>query len=227
MVILNYVLIVIFALVVFLDYAYSRAVKWEKPLAVQEELKMWADGINAVGTVFLAIQLGAWALCGIQGVAVPTLPGALVLNVLLGVSLVQRAGHAIWKWCGYILLTLTLIVIVGSIGGCGTSTKYQDPVQPVGAVTTTVPVPTCGDDLAKALFIVSERPKVLPINLLTAADKDNYELVSTAYVESLQIMTAYAVSLERDRASAQQQCKAIRQQVDTLNTKTPVIPVTQ
>lgn len=125
-----------------------------------------------------------------------------------------------WGWA-----VLLLIILPAMLTGCDTTAKYKDPVQPAGAITTIVPVPTCSDQMAKSLFMVSERPKVLPINLLTEADKGNYQVVYTAWTESVQILTAYAVSLERDRSAAQMQCKAIRQQVDTLNTKTPVIPV--
>ncbi|MNR06429.1 hypothetical protein D3C85_1225000 [compost metagenome] len=122
---------------------------------------------------------------------------------------------------------LSLISVFGLLAGCQSSKQYEDPVQPAGAITITVPVPTCGDQLAKSLFMVTDRPKVLPINLLSEADKGNYDVVYKAYVETVQILTTYAVALERDRSASQLQCKAIRQQVDTLNTKTPVIPVTQ
>lgn len=227
MVTIQFLILVAFTVSVSVALYHKYTIKSEQPLLVQrrfQQLSQWAD---TVATAILVLWLFDWMWHLYTNT--PIIPAGIVgalANTMIAVSIVQRnASHTFWRVCGYILLTLSAIVLVGSIAGCQSSQKYEDPVQPAGAIKTYVPVPTCGDDLAKSLFIVSDRPKGLPINLLTAADRENYQVVYTAYVETVQILTAYAVALERDRSGAQQQCKAIRQQVDTLNTKTPAIPV--
>lgn len=229
MVTLNWIILIAFITSVTLWFCHAYTVRNELPKHVQFNIEDWSKAADGAATLFLTMWVIAWLYHLWAGIDMPRATGVSTwMNVFIAISLIQRnASVTVWRVAGYILLVLSLVGVLGMLAGCQSSQKYQDPIQPAGAVTTIVPVPTCGDDLAKSLFVVSERPKVLPINLLTEADKENYQLVSTAYIESLQIMTAYAVSLERDRASAQLQCKAIRQQVDTLNTKTPVIPVTQ
>lgn len=137
---------------------------------------------------------------------------------------------AILIWSEYVIARalgwfIILTNILFLLAGCATNVESRDTIVPGGAVTASVLVPTCSDDLAKTLFATSVRPDTLPINTLTAADKDDYEKVSKAYMDTIEILTKYAVAQERDRAQAQQQCVAIRNQVNTLNTKTPVIPV--
>lgn len=150
-----------------------------------------------------------------------------VIALICGAILTSYGPSLFHRTLGWIVVVVNTVLLMSVLTGCSSSAKYEDPVQPAGAITITVPVPTCDNQLAKSLFIVTDRPKVLPINLLTEADKGNYDVVYKAYVETVQILTVYAVALERDRSVAQMQCKAIRQQVDTLNTKTPVIPVTK
>lgn len=124
------------------------------------------------------------------------------------------------RFLGWFFIVFNVIMLTG----CAKDVP-KDIIVPSGAVTVNVPVPTCGDDLAKTLFKDANRPEVLPINLLTDADKHDYDKVYRAYVDSVALLTKYAVQQERDRAQAQQQCVAIRRAADSLNTKTPVIPV--
>lgn len=143
-----------------------------------------------------------------------------------GADLLEEAPTQL-KWIKRIEWTGMAAVIIYwciALSGC-TKDVPRDVIVPSGAVTVNVPVPTCGDDLAKTLFVTPvAHPASLPIHELTEADKDNYDKVSKAYIETIQLLTEYAVALERTQSQAQQQCKATRAAVDTLNTKTPVIP---
>lgn len=141
------------------------------------------------------------------------------IAITCGVMLIQSDNY-VSRFFGWFFIIFNIIMLTGC-----TKDVPRDTVIPSGAITVNVPVPTCGDDLAKTLFKGPIRPEVLPINQLSAADKEDYEKVSKAYMDTIEILTKYAVAQERDRAQAQQQCVAIRKQVDTLNTKTPVIPV--
>lgn len=229
MVTLNYIILVAFIASVAQGFYYMYTVRNELPMAVQESAKSWYDAADGAATMFLTLWIVAWLYHMFTGIEMPQATAVNTwMNVFIAISLVQRSASAtIWRVAGYVLLGLSLISVFGLLAGCQSSKQYEDPVQPAGAITITVPVPTCGDQLAKSLFMVTDRPKVLPINLLSEADKGNYDVVYKAYVETVQILTTYAVALERDRSASQLQCKAIRQQVDTLNTKTPVIPVTK
>lgn len=124
------------------------------------------------------------------------------------------------RFFGWFFIVFNIILLTG----CAKDVP-KDVIVPSGAVTVKVPIPTCGDDLTKSLFSGAVRPETLPINKLSAADKQDYEKVSKAYMDTIEILTKYAVAQERDRAQAQQQCIATRKHVDSLNTKTPVIPV--
>ncbi|MNC28722.1 hypothetical protein D3C75_769430 [compost metagenome] len=139
-----------------------------------------------------------------------------------GIYLIFLSGSDFCRGWGSAVLLLVCLPIV--LSGC-TKDVPKDIIVPSGAITVNVPVPTCGDDLAKTLFKDSSRPEVLPINLLTEADKGDFDKVYRAYVDTVALLTKYAVQQERDRAQAQQQCVAIRRAADSLNTKTPVIPV--
>lgn len=229
MVTLNYIILVAFIVSVAQGFYYMYTVRNELPKAVQESAKSWYDAADGAATMFLTLWIVAWLYHMFAGIEMPQATSVNTwMNVFIAISLVQRSASAtIWRVAGYVLLGLSMLSVLGMLAGCQTSQKYEDPVQPAGAITITVPVPTCGDQLAKSLFVVTDRPQVLPIHLLTEADKGNYDVVYKAYVETVQILTTYAVALERDRSESQLQCKAIRQQVDTLNTKTPVIPVTK
>jgi len=141
------------------------------------------------------------------------------IAITCGVMLIHSDSY-ISRFFGWFFIIFNVIVLTGC-----TKDVPKDIIVPSGAVTVNVPVPTCGDDLAKTLFKDANRPEVLPINLLTEADKQDYDKVYRAYVDSVALLTKYAVQQERDRAQAQQQCVAIRRAADSLNTKTPVIPV--
>ena len=234
MVTLNYIILSAFILSVSLWFYHAYITRQELPKSAFSPkrshiawVEAWSNAADGAGTLFLSMWIVAWLYHLWAGIEMPQATGVNVwMNVFIAISLIQRnASATVWRVAGYILLALSMVGVLGLLTGCQTSQKYEDPVQPAGAITITVPIPTCGDQMAKSLFMVSDRPKVLPINLLTEADKGNYDAVYKAYVETVQILTTYAVALERDRSAAQLQCKAIRQQVDTLNTKTPVIPV--
>lgn len=229
MVTLNYMILMAFIVSVSLGFYHTYTIRKELPKSVQLNVEKWSEASDGTATVFLAMWLVAWLYHLWNGIELPEATGVNVwMNLFIAISLIQRNANAtVWRIAGYILLALSMVGILGLMTGCQSSQKYEDPIQPAGAIVVTVPVPTCGDDLAKSLFVVSDRPKELPIHLLTEADNGNYDKVYKAYIETIQILTAYAVSLERDRSASQMQCKAIRQQVDTLNTKTPVIPVTK
>ena len=229
MVTLNWIILVSFIVSVSLGFYHAYTIRKELPKHTQFSAEMWSNAADGAATLFLTFWVVAWLYHLWTGIEMPQSNGVNVwMNVFIAISLIQRNGNAtVWRIAGYILLALSMVGILGLMTGCQSSQKYEDPIQPAGAIVVTVPVPTCGDDLAKSLFVVSDRPKELPIHLLTEADTGNYDKVYKAYIETIQILTAYAMSLERDRSASQMQCKAIRQQVDTLNTKTPVIPVTK
>lgn len=100
------------------------------------------------------------------------------------------------------------------------------PVVPSGALTVKVPVPTCGDGLEKAIdrSSANSRPLVLPIQRLTTADKENYDKVQSAYVQTVAILVEYTGKLEADQNEVQLLCQAAKEQVETLNTVQPNIP---
>lgn len=225
MVIISYILFLAFFISVSVGFYHSHTVKTEKPIALQNSASDWADFTDSIATTTCVLWVIGVIWTSSSGIAFHSTAISPLTSILIAISILQRSGRAmVWRIIGYGLLLISLAGLMGMISGCST-TKYSDPVQPAGAITVNVPVPTCDDNLAKTLFVVNHRPKVLPINELTDADKRDHEIVSKAYIETIQLLTSYAVSLERDRAAAQMQCTAIRQQVDTLNTKTPVIAV--
>lgn len=144
------------------------------------------------------------------------------LMLASGIYLIFLSGSDFYRGWGAAVLLLICLPI--ALSGCAKDVP-KDIIVPSGAVTVNVPVPTCGDDMAKTLFSDSGRPEVLPINLLSEADKRDYDKVYRAYVDTVELLTKYAVQQERDRAQAQQQCIATRRAANSLNTKTPVIPV--
>lgn len=223
MVTMSYLVFVFFLISVSVALFHLYAVKTEKSRDFTHSLKEWVGITDAVSNVMLVFWLVGFIYCSVYDIAWTSGVVNYLMNLLIAISIIQRnSDNKFWKASGYFFVVLAILCI---LSGCQSTKKFEDPVQPAGAIIVKVPVPTCDDNLAKSLLVVSDRPKVLPINQLTAADKENYDVVYKAYIETVQILTEYAVSLERDRSVSQMQCKAIRQQVDTLNTKTPVIPV--
>jgi len=212
---------VLFSISTAFGFLYTYAVISERTLSTQQDVKAWfilTDAVSSVALIGWLICLAVWLY---QGLPYPQL--SPYLNLLIAISIIQRnEDSSFWKTIGYVLTVLAVVVLMT---GCVATPKVEDTVVPAGAITVNVPVPTCGDDLSNLLFADTHRPPSLPINNLTAADKQDYELVYQAYIQTVQILTEYSVALERDRTESQMQCKAIRSQVDTLNTKTPVIPV--
>lgn len=226
MVMFNYILAVVFTLAVGMTFYRDFLIRSKAGFQKVSDVVYLASKANAVANWSLGVWLVVYVGC-LLGTAwwgwEETKPGSnIYVSFLICVSIIQDGRKSlIFRGIGYALLVFTLASL---LTGCAKDVP-RDTVIPSGAVTVNVPVPTCGDDLAKTLFKGPVRPETLPINQLTEADKKDFDKVYRAYVDTIEILTKYAVAQERDRGQAQQQCVAIRKQVDSLNTKTPVIPV--
>lgn len=225
---LNYLLAILFTLAVgmtfYRDYLIRSKVGFQRVSDVVYLTKKANAAANYAIAIWFVVYVGCLLGTAWFGWEETKWPTSYIVSILIATSIIQDGRKSrIFRGIGYVLLTL---VLLSALTGC-TKDVPRDTVIPSGAVTVNVPVPTCGDDLAKTLFKGPVRPETLPINLLTEADKKDYDKVYQAYMATVQILTEYAVAQERDRAQAQQQCVATRKQVNSLNTKTPVIPVQQ
>lgn len=118
--------------------------------------------------------------------------------------------------------SLAIVLMALALVACGTK-AVQPTLIPAGTVSVKVPVSTCGPGLSTAIqrSMLLRRPAVLPIQLLTTVDAEDYNKVQTAYAETVAILIEYATALETDRGEIHQHCEAAKEQLKTLNTVQP------
>ena len=111
------------------------------------------------------------------------------------------------------MITQTTLKVIGLVGlialvsGC--ETTQQDTTPTVGPVITqevVIPVAACPKEVNELTTPV--RPK-LPIDDLTEADRENYDKVGKAYIQTTEDLKMYAQQLESQLGGIKSMCKSV------------------
>ena len=99
-----------------------------------------------------------------------------------------------------------IIVAIGLISGCKTIFQQTPPSPPIITQEVVVPVAACPKEIDQMDPLV--RPQ-LPIDQLTEADRENYDKVGKAYIQTTEDLKLYAEQLERQVKGIKGMCRSV------------------